>query len=336
MTRSTASDITKAAPARIDPVFGTRMDRLRLRHLRLFDMLASAGSLTAAAARIGMSQPAATKMLQELEDAFGCSLVQRSAKGGQLNAAGLHVLNRMRIALGSLGSARAAVEASRELPLVRLGMLPLVGIEALCSIVGRMEAEQSLPRIQIRLGTVEGLLKALADGLVDCVVGGLDDATVPDSIDKFHVTPLWEERLVVVAAADHPWSRRRKVPLDLAREADWVLMLPGSANRRAVERLFLQAGMAPPVARIETESFHIGLSLVAGSSMLAAVPESAYRQYRPRVKALRMERVFPSKALVFVTLADLPRLPAVDSIAQRFAHYTRTLESARPIDRRSR
>ena len=311
------------------------MDRLRLRHLRLLDAVANTGTLSAAAGLIGMSQPGATKMIQELEEAFGCQLVERTAKGGKLSAAGFHALGRMRIALNALSTARQAIDAGKELPLVRLGILPLVGIDALCHVVRAMQADQKLPRIQIRLGTVESLLKALSDGQVDGVVGGLDDGTAPGNIAGFRVTPLWEESLVIVAAADHPLARRRSLRLDMLRESDWVLTLTGSSVRRGFERLFLQAGLEPPVARIETESFHIGLSLVAASHLLSAVPESAYQQYRTSVKVLSIERVFPSKAVVFITAANLPRVPAVDAIETRFLDYAGS-RTALPVRRKTR
>ena len=65
ISKSTRPD--PATTQRIDEVFNNRMDRLRLRHLRLLDLVASTGSLSGAAEALGMSQPGATKMLQELE-----------------------------------------------------------------------------------------------------------------------------------------------------------------------------------------------------------------------------------------------------------------------------
>src|SRR5690606_35462026 len=63
------------------------LDRLRIRHLRLLELIADTGSLTSTAAALKISQPAATKMLQELERALGCTLVNRTPKGGMLTAA---------------------------------------------------------------------------------------------------------------------------------------------------------------------------------------------------------------------------------------------------------
>lgn len=317
--------MTDESVSRPDRLLGSRLDRLRLRHLRLLDLVARHGSLSAAAQVLGISQPGTTKMLQEIEAAFGCQLIERSAKGGQLTSAGQHTLDRMRIAMQLLGAAQVAADSRLQLPLVRLGILPLVGINALCQVVCAMQADNTLPRIQIRQDTVEGLLLALSKGQVDCAVGVLEGSTQAGQFRKFQVTPLWEESLVIVAASDHPLARRRKLSLQSVLDHDWVLMPNGSSNRRAVESLFLQSGLEPPEARIETESFHIGLSLVAASRMLTAVPESAYRQYQPRVRALRIDRDFASRTLVFVTLAGVPMLPAVAAMSQWFQHFAQTM-----------
>jgi DNA-binding transcriptional LysR family regulator len=266
-------------------------------------------------------------MLQELEQSFACTLIERSAKGGALTPAGRHVLDRLRIALYSIRTARSAVELQKEKPLIRLGIIPLVGIHALSQVVAGLQSDNLLPRLQIQLGTVEGLLQALSAGHVDCVVGFLDESTPLSNIPKFKMTPLWQETLVVVASNSHPLAARKKVSLKTARDSDWILMPKSSSNRRAVERLFLSAGLAPPVPQIETESFHIGLSMVADSQMLAAAPQSAFQQYRSQVCMLAMEVAFPSTNLVFVTLADGPALPAVDLISDRFQAYAETVRS---------
>src|SRR6478752_5963320 len=96
-----------------------RLDRLRVGHLRLLELVGRSGSLTAAAASLRISQPTATKMLQDLESAFAHSLVDRSTRGGKLTAVGQRVLERLRIATGSLTAIGEALDAEAEAPLVR-------------------------------------------------------------------------------------------------------------------------------------------------------------------------------------------------------------------------
>lgn len=301
--------------------FNSRMDRLRMRHLRLLDMVAQNGSLSAAAEAIGMSQPGATKMLQEIEEAFECKLIERSVKGGVLTAAGANILDRLRVALNAVGTARMAADANKEFPLVRLGIIPLVGINALGHVISALRNENQMIRIQIKLGTVDSLIKGLTDGQVDCVVGFLDDTTASDTIRKLDVVPLWEEKLVLVAANGHALLKRRKVSLEMMHHCDWILMPKGSANRRAVENLFLNSGLLPPTPSIETESFHIAMSLLPGSDMVTAVPESAYRQYQSQISVVRTDARFPATRLVFVTLSTGHSLPSVKWLSQGFRQY---------------
>lgn len=327
MAKTTPSSSPNESQLELDQAFTLRMDKLRMRHLRLLDHVARHGSLSAAAGHIGMSQPAATKMLQELEEAFNCKLIERSVKGGALTSAGVHVLDRLRVALQSISTAHAATNSNPSLPMVRLGIIPLVGIKALTHVVNAMRAENQKLQIQIKLGTVESLIKGLSDGEVDCVVGFLDETTISETTKKLKVTTLWEEKLVVVAAKTHALMQRKKVSLQMIGEFDWVLMPRGSANRRAVENQFLNFGLLPPAPCIETESFHIAMSLIAGSEMLTAVPESAHRQYQSDIGILSTEARFPTTRLVFVTLDGVHALPMVESLSQKFRTYSQWVHS---------
>lgn len=305
----------------LNQAFNSRMDRLRMRHLRLLDKVAQSGSLSAAADFLGMSQPGATKMLQEIEEAFECKLIERSVKGGVLTPAGTNILDRLRIALNAVGTARMAAETNKEFPLVRVGIIPLVGINALGHVIRALRADHQMLRIQIKLGTVDSLIKGLTDGQVDCVVGFLDETTTSDTIRKLDVISLWEEKLVLVACKGHALAKQKKVSLEVMRNSDWILMSKGSANRRAVEHLFLNSGLLPPTPYIETESFHIAISLLMGSDMLSAVPESAYRQYQSHISVIKTNAQFPATKLVFATLSRGPSLPSVKLLSQGFKQY---------------
>lgn len=308
-----------------DQAFSGRLDRLRMRHLRLLDLVAQKGSLSAAADALGVSQPGATKMLQEIEEAFECKLIERSVKGGVLTSAGGNILDRLRVALNAVGTARVAADSDKEIPLVRLGIIPLVGINALGHVVGALRRAHQMVRIQIKLGTVDSLIKGLTDGQVDCAVGFLDETTTSETVRALNVFSLWEEKLVLVASHQHPLLKRRKISLEMIRGCDWILMPKGSANRRAVENLFLSSGLIPPSPSIETESFHIAMSLLAGSDMVTAVPESAYRQYREHISPIKTEAKFPSTRLVFATLSTGPTLPAVELLSEGFRQYAESL-----------
>ena len=64
-----------------------RLDRLRIRHLRFLELVEAHGSLSGAAGQLALSQPAATKMPQELESVSGTELVARTTRGAALTPA---------------------------------------------------------------------------------------------------------------------------------------------------------------------------------------------------------------------------------------------------------
>lgn len=301
------------------PALRQRVERLKVRHLRLLDMIERHGSLSAAAQGLGISQPGATKLLHELEEALGLPLVARNARGGQLSEPGVHVLDRLRVALGALDATATAVEAAPELPLVRIGLLPLVGLDALCRVVEDLSQAGRLPRLSLRLGTVEQLVRLLRESEVDAVVGVLGGDVTPRALERFSVTPLWDQSTVVVAAGDHPLARRRQVSLAELQGQDWVLMPLESASRKAFDRAFLAAGLVPPAARIETESFHIAMGLVAHTALLSVVPIGAFRQQASNLRQVSIVPAFAASTVVMLTPRQTsPELPAVALMRDAF------------------
>lgn len=293
-----------------------RVDRLRIRHLRLLDLVARTGSLTAAAEAMHISQPAVTKMLQELEQAFGCTLIERTTRGGRLSPAGERALERLRIALGALDAASEALAERPEVPLVRMGILPLVGVNVLPRLVASLSRQGILPRLQVREYTVSGLFGMLSRGDLDCVVGRLETGHPEQWQERLDITPLWDEHLAIACAPDHPLSRRREVSLSALRESPWILPPRGTHTREIFEQPFLDDGQLPPVPHIESISFHSSLSMVATSDFLAVAPDSAVRHYSAMsmVRKVRLRTPFASGRMVFITQRDTAS-PAVTLIA---------------------
>lgn len=297
-----------------------RVSRLRVRHLQLLDHIDRRVSVSAASADIGVSQPRATIMLRELEDAFGCPLLDRSSRGTRLNAAGVIALERLRIALGALDAAAAALRTGVPRPMVRIGALPLVGTDRLCRVVAELEADDTLPRLVLRVGNVGELLSMLEAGEVDCVISSLDTSRAASSTGgRLRMFKLWEEHLLVVSAKSNPIARKRKVSLEELLHHPWVLMAGRSANRQALERTYLQAGLMPPEPHVETESPHICLAIASSTRMIALVPESAYRQAMDGLRPVRLDWRFQPTWTNLITLRDVPNLPFVEQLAERLS-----------------
>lgn len=300
------------------PASPNRIDRLRIRHLRLLDLVARSGSLTGAGEALHISQPAVTKMLQELEQAFGCRLIERTTRGGRLTAAGERALERLRVVLGAIDAAGEALQANPEVPLVRLGMLPLVGVEVLPKVVALLRNQGTLPRLAVREHTVGGLTALLGNGELDCVIGRLQKEDADQLSAGLRITPLRDEYLAVACAPGHALARRRDVTLADLHAGPWILPPRGTHTRDVFEQPFLDGGQLPPTPHIESASFHSNLAMTAAGGFLTVAPASALASYAAMsmVQEVRLRTPFASGRMVFITPADTESPPAVAALRQ--------------------
>ena len=295
-----------------------------MRHLRLLELVGSRGSLTAAATALQIGQPAATKLLHDLEEAFGHGLVDRSTRGGVLSAAGERALERLKIATASIDAISEAMTADATTPLVRIGMLPLAGVFLVPRMVAALAARGELPRIQLREGAVPEVLRWLRDGEIDCVIGRLPPESHDHEGDGFEVLPLIDERLEVACSRRHPLSHKRKVTLRELAGQSWIVPLRGTYTRHVFDAAFASAGFVPPSAQVECPSFHVSLAVVAQSRLLTIAPRSAVELYArlDNVRRLGLAQPFPTDYAVLVTLKRRDPLPAVESITAALRRLT--------------
>jgi molybdate transport repressor ModE-like protein len=293
-----------------------RVDRLRVRHLKLLALIGASGSLTAAAAELHVSQPSASKLLQDLEEAFGHSLVDRTTRGGVLSAAGERAVERLKIATGALDAMGDALAVDAGTPLVRIGMLPLAGVSLLPRLVAALAARQELPRMQLRDGPVSEVLRLLREGHFDCVIGRVDSDSTEYHAGTFDIVPLVDEHFEVACGRSHPLARRRKLDLRQLQGERWMLPDRGTYTRRVFDAAYVSIGSTPPPAHIESPSFHVSLATVAESRLLTIAPRSAVAFYASlgHVHKLSLAQPFQPDFAVFVTLKNAVRLPAVELI----------------------
>jgi len=257
-------------------------DFLRVRHLRLLELVDSGGSLAAAARALHLSQPAVTKMLQELETAFGAALVVRGARGGSLTPEGQVALQRLRLGLSQIDLAIAAARSGHgEVPVLRIGFVPLVGVSLLPRALQHFTRSHSHARFFLRESTVQGLLKLLVAGEVDAVIGRPD----PDALGvlgdaRLTQVRLSSEDLVFACPPTHRLARSRRVDLVALQVQDWIVPPAGSHTRRVFDSVFLSAGLQPPLPLIESMSFNTNLQLAHALGALTLAPLTAVKLYR--------------------------------------------------------
>ena len=303
-----------------------RGDRLRLRHLRLLDLVRRRGSLGAAARALGVSQPAATLLLRELEAAFGTALVERDRRGARVTPSGLRALERLTVTLSSFEHAVEAARMPSLEPVLRVGAVQMAGMRALPRALAALERAGHAGRIQLREGRARELLGALREGTLDCMIGWMDESLADAApAEQLRIEPLWYSRMLVVAAAKHPLAQARSVDVaDLSRWR-WIVPPPESRTHAAFLQLFLHNGVPVPPVAVECAALHTMLRIVATTRFLAVAPDTVVGHYARQhlVAALRGRALDLGRNQVsLVTRRDSDALQAVARLREALAVAT--------------
>jgi DNA-binding transcriptional LysR family regulator len=246
--------------------------RTRLRQLQLLVLTAELGSIQRAVGEVGMSQPAATKAIAEIERLVGTPLFERHARGMRPTFACRDLLPLLRSLLRTLTGCAESLAASAE------GVQGLIRIGAVTSSITGLLGE-ALPAFlmrhpQLRVEVVEDAPHVLqgrfADGTLDLLL-----VREPTSlVAGCRFLALLQDRAVVVTGPGHPLLRRREVQPEQLLDESWVLPPLDSLAHWAFERLFARCGRTPANAPLTTRSLPLFLVYLRHQRALSIVPAS--------------------------------------------------------------
>lgn len=256
----------------------SRLDQLRVKQLRFLSLLASQGSLAATADHLAMSPSAASMMLKEIEGLFGTKLFRRQGRGMALTDEGRAVLPRCETVLGEVGAMGSTLQGAGN-PVLRIGAFPHTTTTVLPDIVKKLVCGQPAWCLQIVEGSADHLLQLLLRGEIDLLLGRLPrHAAAAPAMVGLEQRVLYEGRLSMVAARNHPLAGRRSVALRELLKWPWILPGTQSTTRAALVDAFMRQGLAPPVPVVESPSFFYSLSVVAQTDLLTCCAHSAALQ----------------------------------------------------------
>lgn len=252
-------------------------NRLRFKHLALLRSLHAEGSLHKAAAKLHMSQPAATKLLREMESLFGGVLFTRSSSGLVPTPSGRMLLEHAEAVLTEVALAQAEVAAgAAENPIVRIGASAIAVQLELLPVLERFHGVYPQGQVRIVEGRTLPLLELLRQGQIDLAIGMLSAFSVRDEVLRgVSHQLLRQEEWGVIASRSHPLARRRKIGLDDLAQCRWVLQPQESLIRIAFEQAFHLQGRMPPRPFVEALPFTTNLSVVRSSDIVTIAPRSA-------------------------------------------------------------
>jgi DNA-binding transcriptional LysR family regulator len=243
---------------------------LKLSHLRLILAIADSGQVSAAAEALSISQPAASRMLHEVETLLKAPLCRRAARGVEMTRFGEAMAKRARTILLEIR------EASREITELKTGyggsvnMGSVTGPAIGLAVPAILRVRSMYPAIQINCHVEASnvLARELLSARYDFIIGRL-----PDDFDlhDFESLPLGVETSCLIVRADHPLLELERPGLEDLRHYEWVFQPQGSLLRRSVERSFLEANLPVPQCVVSTPSVLVTAAMVVRSNAIAPI-----------------------------------------------------------------
>lgn len=245
-----------------------------MRQLAVLSAIAEQGSLHRAAAAQGMSQPALSKIVKEIEDAIGAALFERSPTGLHPTRLGERLIFRARSLLADLDQLAFELAAIKEGygSSLRVGIIQLLSPTLLANTIERLEREERRYAFQITVGSTDLLIGALRAHTLDCVLARFPGAAFADELD---CRALYVQKSCLVTHAKGTLKGRRgPVALSDLNHCAWILPPHPTPTRKALDRMFLLADLAPPVPAFECfDPAAIGALLASRRDLVAILPQ---------------------------------------------------------------
>jgi DNA-binding transcriptional LysR family regulator len=222
------------------------------RHLQAVSAIADHFTETASALQLGISQPAVTQGLRDLEDLVGVPLFMRTPKGMLPTRQGDIMIRGAKLALSEI--AAAGDDLAGHLGQVRgrltVGALPLSGTQIAPLVVSRVARSYPDLRLRIIEAQYDSLLQSLRCGDVDVIVGALLPVATADVAQQ----RVFDDELSVVVRQGHPLMRKKTVTLQDLHDAEWVVPFRRTRSRNTVEKVMMAAGLPMPDDAIEANT----------------------------------------------------------------------------------
>lgn len=280
-----------------------------IKHLQALVGIADTGSFSAAAEAIGTVQSNVSAHVARLERELEVVLVDRAS--GRLTDEGEVVVARARRMMAELDAMRADVASmSHEVSgTVRVGMIGTTGRWLVPQLFDRLRERHPRIRMTVADGTSATLEPRLVNGQLDLAV-----VTMPVPGDELSASPLFEEDLMLVVAADHPLAEAvppgGQLPLKALGELELLLPMPGTALREEIDAAVHHSGVDLHPS-IELDGLRMIASLTFDGHGPAILPASAIPGHlHDRFRLLPLEG-FPRRRVgVALRSRGFPSAPA--------------------------
>jgi DNA-binding transcriptional LysR family regulator len=271
---------------------------VQLAHLRALSAVARHASFSRAAGELGVTQPAVSMQVRQLEEALGQPLLERVGKRAFPTRAGEILLAHATRAFQELDAGVERVQQLRGVVAgrVRVGTSASISIYLLPPFLRRFRSRYPATELVVVTGNAPEITRAIVENDLDIGI-----VSLPVRDRELVVTPFFDDELVAIAAPQPRWRRRRTVDAATLAREPLILYEAGGTVRRVIDGWFRRAGTSPvrPMELGNTEAIKklveagLGLSVTSSFSVKADVRAqllTAVRLEPPLVRKIGVAR----------------------------------------------
>ena len=246
---------------------------IKLTHLKLISAIAETKKISAAAHKLNMAQPSASRLLAELEYIVEAKLYTRIPRGIVLNEAGIILAKRARHILNGLDiTGQELLEIGQGIRgTVNIGAVNGPAIEMIIPLI--KYARRELPNIDISVAVNDSnkLAEATLAGDIDFYIGRITKDMDPR---PFKSQLIGKEQLSLIVRKDHPLISNESIKLSDCMPFDWLLQSSGKLMRITIEQYFLDHNLELPKNIISTSSNLMTLAIISQTESIAPIAKS--------------------------------------------------------------
>ncbi|MBG6163324.1 DNA-binding transcriptional LysR family regulator [Labrenzia sp. EL_195] len=247
------------------------LTRLKLKQLRLLVAVGKHKNIQNAARELNVSQPAATKMIKDLELDFEVQLFDRTNRGVVPTPFGEALIRHGKLIFAQVSNAAQELDDLNEGSSGRvvIGTLLAASPQLLPLAIEKVMRERPNVAIKVVEGTNEILMPALRSGEIDLVVGRLPTHRHRSEIVQ---EKLYDERILAVTGPNHPLADQPDLSFEQLKPYGWIMPLVETSLRRQLDQFFIERDLYVPPMVFESVSYLTNRALMQSQNLIGLMP----------------------------------------------------------------
>jgi DNA-binding transcriptional LysR family regulator len=249
------------------------LSRLKMRHMMLLKFLGSKPNIRRAAADMNISQPAASALLREIEDALNVELFERDAQGIKATAYGRSMIQWANLIVADLELAKNDIQsiADGAGATVRLGMAPLAAPDLLPKAIEIFRKDVPKAMISAHEAISSDIVKGMLTGLFDVGISLIVHESQHSSIQ---CEPLFSHPVDIVVRRGHPLTQTIGGSIKEIGKYQWALPASAGAPFEVVARRLTEEGCPMPEVALESASSMVLVNMIQASDLVSVLPRA--------------------------------------------------------------